>query len=975
MWPCSFRLVSVVVVLRLSVGGASLDLSSKDKAAKFHRTRCPRRAILMSSSLRVFLAKITRVCSARSHRIHQTKSDSRSIGVSVRRELSLCDLRFLYTPTEACYPTEAKFAHKLVQPNPLKKRNWLRCFTFRALVLGLLVAVNWGCADSENAPPALLAKPKLVVVSHPDGPQTLALVIKANKPVEVAIDAVPLEANASSQAARRENKDVELDQSRSGESGEMVPTVNRAEKIGVANSTGVAETSDQSRIESKRGLFLDVHHIPLLMRSSAQISAALSSQQLTVTLSDAQGLSATYQTGLDLEDAPASKNDLSKMSSDAFPLVEWKSRREDAHLTLVSFYRYKDVRGPLGQMLPVIDHDFGLVVAYDSSGERVWHYQTDYSITGIFAATAASLYFAGRDGFVEVSLLGEILGQRRGDRQRRLLASELVVAPANVNSKANEKLIEADVLLPFQKNIPGGDSYFVSTEMRVHSRHLGSERIQNEQLPKELPALVSTLTGTKDVHIADVTRSASADPIESADSSTPTPSNDLGIGKERPLESMLVGNELISLNAQERVTGRINLFTDFDFRRKTYYSDLTMGRGYYPYSLKLFGPVPWTKITGIDYLAKHDSLIVSLAHQDAVVGFDRRSGKVQWIFGNPNGFQKPLSELVLRSTGGEHVGIKKSDELASKTATNTDYAHLPAGVVALSDSSWLVLDAGGYGAVPPDPPQPLSANPFRLIKVRTNTELLTYRVEATYVLPRVPRTEEQQWLAQRLLKLMPDVSNDSFLLIADMGRTLHRILVSGAQEQGGSDASPASIVAEKWLQIPSVPKDPFSADELSWRYGMRYAYRMPKPANEAQHLLATRVEELLEADLDRPEQPVFAANDVARPSIDINLAQPDLVVTGRWQLQVGDAATHTIQELIASQKNNLVTAELDGEPVTAVVRGNTFNMTMRFGFGESSSKLKFRGVISSDENLMLGRLTIIERKQIVDILPWEARKG
>ena len=59
----------------------------------------------------------------------------------------------------------------------------------------------------------------------------------------------------------------------------------------------------------------------------------------------------------------------------------------------------------------------------------------------------------------------------------------------------------------------------------------------------------------------------------------------------------------------------------------------------------------WCHANAATYDASDDSIIVSLRNQDCLVKFDRGSGKLKWILGDPGNWQKPWADKLLKSVG------------------------------------------------------------------------------------------------------------------------------------------------------------------------------------------------------------------------------------------------------------------------------------------------------------------------------------
>jgi hypothetical protein len=60
----------------------------------------------------------------------------------------------------------------------------------------------------------------------------------------------------------------------------------------------------------------------------------------------------------------------------------------------------------------------------------------------------------------------------------------------------------------------------------------------------------------------------------------------------------------------------------------------------------------WSHTNSIFYDRSDDAILASLRHQDCIIKFDRRSGELRWILGNPSHWTGALADLLLTPSSG-----------------------------------------------------------------------------------------------------------------------------------------------------------------------------------------------------------------------------------------------------------------------------------------------------------------------------------
>jgi hypothetical protein len=106
----------------------------------------------------------------------------------------------------------------------------------------------------------------------------------------------------------------------------------------------------------------------------------------------------------------------------------------------------------------------------------------------------------------------------------------------------------------------------------------------------------------------------------------------------------------------------------------------------------------WCHANGTAYVAKDDSILVSLRTQDAIVKFDRRTGTLRWILGSHGNWKRPWADRLLKPDGPLEWNFHQHD--CSVT---------PGGTI-------LCFDNGNHRAQPFDRPVPPEENFSRAVE-------------------------------------------------------------------------------------------------------------------------------------------------------------------------------------------------------------------------------------------------------------------
>lgn len=117
----------------------------------------------------------------------------------------------------------------------------------------------------------------------------------------------------------------------------------------------------------------------------------------------------------------------------------------------------------------------------------------------------------------------------------------------------------------------------------------------------------------------------------------------------------------------------------------------------------------WTHANALSYDEATDTILVSLRHQDAIVGLSRSTGQVSWIIAPPANWSPPLSGLVL-----------------TPTTPGYEYAYHQHGAHFTADGTILMFDNGNRRASAFETPARNVSS--RALELRPNLAAGTYSV-------------------------------------------------------------------------------------------------------------------------------------------------------------------------------------------------------------------------------------------------------
>ncbi len=109
---------------------------------------------------------------------------------------------------------------------------------------------------------------------------------------------------------------------------------------------------------------------------------------------------------------------------------------------------------------------------------------------------------------------------------------------------------------------------------------------------------------------------------------------------------MVMGDSLIEYDRTGKILWRWDSFDHLDHKRVHYHllQPYWAVRGFPDH-------LDWTHGNGLTVDEKRDTVIMSLKHMDALVGISRKTGKVKWIYGDPEGWTGELASKVLKPKG------------------------------------------------------------------------------------------------------------------------------------------------------------------------------------------------------------------------------------------------------------------------------------------------------------------------------------
>jgi len=579
---------------------------------------------------------------------------------------------------------------------------------------------------------------------------------------------------------------------------------------------------------------------------------------------------------------------------DGFPQINGQSSGLLSDITLLSLFRFGDAETTEGPWLTARDENYSLLIALDSSLQVRWSLEVDYLVEVIEQTTPTTLTLVSARGRETIDFLGDRVRRVRGERQ----------GPPGIGD-ATVTTLTADNLHNGGATLPNGHELLLSTELRILRGYPTPNNEPFISTPaeawKKLPAIVDY--------------------------------------PAVPDESAVVGDVVIEVTPEGEIVGRWNLFDLLDYRRPSYYGSLSTWASIYPPNNKFGSATSWTQANGLVYDSSTDTIVASLRHQAAIVGIDRQSGELKWILGDPSGWQKPWSQKLLTRVKDDHGQL-------------FDWPYFPSSIALMEDGELLLIDDGGYQAVPPDDPRNPSAGLSRVMTLRIDDSAM--RVEQTFgfEMAQQAELEDHEYLTARDLNAVTGIPGTTDILIAQgySGKLL-RVNADGTGDETVAELSPRSDSNFNWG----------IADVLTITTMLPPSGNRNASKDLAISATETVTDKLETASMDtRPPMP--------------NITIPDLSIDGRWTLKVGDDPYDGEQDVTLTQNGRLIEGDIDDYPIVAWVQGNTFSMTVRREGSLGQVRLRYRGVINADGSRIEGNVAIDNRGSYLGSHTWAANK-
>lgn len=559
-------------------------------------------------------------------------------------------------------------------------------------------------------------------------------------------------------------------------------------------------------------------------------------------------------------------------------------------ITLLSLFRYTDAKLQTGSQSVQPDPDYGLLLAVNENRDVVWSYFSDYPIARVEVESDAGLTLTGPYGRETIDYLGQSIANWRGNRQARLPGGGV-----------KAKRLDASYLHSNSVVLPDGNRVLLSAEARLVDGY-----------PAAAPNAES----------ADVEGSLAKNP---------------GAAGQQAQAALVVEDSILTMSPAGEIIKRWNLLDILDPQRQTYNSHLTTYAQIFPAFGGFAAAQTWSQANSLGYHPDTETLVVSLRHQEAVVGLNVATGQLKWLLGDPEGWRAPWAEKVLKpQKGGEAYTVPYS----------------PSSLSITGNGELLLADNGGYRAVPPVRPGALKAANPRGVLVKVDEAAMTFAITASFELDQtLPLNDNQRWFRQRAISLTETPQGN--VLVADgLPGRVYRFDRSGerretvlalAQRAGGQRWGIADIQVIDKL-VP--PRGVGALDVAAYRQkpGQRKAISPDKA----------------HTDRENPLTPDVYA--------------PDASVQGAWRMTVGAGRDAYDRQLVLEQQGRLVTGSFGETPVVGWIKGNTFSVTVRNRTSHGHSRLRYRAVLSPDNEHMQGSLTLEIPGQPVTRAGWVANK-
>lgn len=384
-------------------------------------------------------------------------------------------------------------------------------------------------------------------------------------------------------------------------------------------------------------------------------------------------------------------------------------------------------------------------------------------------------------------------------------------------------------------------------------------------------------------------------------------------------ETAVVGDVVVEVTPKGEIIGRWNLFDLLDSTRYSRSAENSSHLHIYPTRHAGSFAQSWTQANGIAYDAHADTILISLRQQAAIVGIGKSQANLKWILSDPSGWQKPWSDKLLRPAAeGEGRSITWPDS--------------PSAMMLTERGDVLLIDDGTA----------------RAALYRVDEAAMRVQAVGEYTLNAYFESNDRD--APMSMVGIPGTKD--ILIAAGLSGELIRL-------------NESAMAASSVMAIRSE-----AAEEYRWVVTDVLGIEAIIPPSDIPIVNST-VPAAKPVTVAAVDGAVVAATTPS-PKPDISL--PETGVAGKWRSRVGSDPAGDEQELTLIQDGRLLEGAIDGFPIVAWVRGNTFSMTIRREGNLGQVRMRYRGVVVADGKEIIGNVSINRGAEKVGSFAWSARK-